>query len=59
MKQFMIVGEAEGEQFTSYADTYTEARNKAMDIECGLGGYAEIYSREQTESGSEYRFLEA
>ena len=59
MKKFMIVGEAEGEQFTSYADTYAEAKNKATDIECGLGGYAEIYSREQTEHGAEYRFLEA
>lgn len=59
MRQFMIVGEAEGEQITGFADTYSEARNKATDIECGLGGYAEIYSREQTEFGSEYRFLEA
>lgn len=59
MKKFMIVGKADGEQFTSYADTYNEARNQKMNIECGLGGYAEIYSREQTEFGSEYKFLEA
>ncbi len=59
MKPFMIIAIAEGETFTKFADTYTEAKDTAMNIECGLGGYAEIYKRENTEGGSEYRLLEA
>lgn len=45
MKQYMIVGEIEEGMVTSYADDYTEAHNKKMDIEIGLGGYAELYER--------------
>lgn len=59
MKQFMVVAEVEGLTMANFADTYTEAKNKAMDIECGLGGYAEIYAREQFEGGFEYRLIEA
>lgn len=59
MKPFMIIGVVEGKSFSKFADTYTEARDVASNIECGLGGYTEIYSRESNESGSEYRLLEA
>lgn len=45
MKQYMIVYTAEGEQGVTFADHWSEATQKAMDIECGLGGYAEIYGR--------------
>lgn len=59
MKTFMIIGLVEGKSFAKFADTYDEARDIAMNVECGLGGYAEIYAREETESGQEYRLLEA
>lgn len=59
MKTYMITAFVEGETFAKFADTYNEARSIAMNIECGLGGYFEIYEREETEAGSEYRFLEA
>jgi hypothetical protein len=59
MKQFMIVAKVDDATFAKFADTYTEAKSTAMNIECGLGGYTEIYSREDTEGGREYRFLES
>jgi hypothetical protein len=61
MKKYMIVYSFEDCQGASFAEDYTEARNKKMDVECGLGGYAEIYGREEHEDGgfSEYVLLEA
>ena len=59
MKTFMVIGVVEGELFAKFADTYGEARDIATNIECGLGGYAELYSREECEGGPEYRLLEA
>ena len=61
MKKYMIVYTIEENNGASFAEDYTEAKNKKMDIECGLGGYAEIYGREEHEDGdfSEYVLLEA
>lgn len=61
MKLFMVVGESgdERECFTKFADTYAEASTAKQSIECGLGGYAEIYAREKGEGGYEYRLFEA
>ena len=59
MKKFMVVYTADGLNGATFADDYSEARQKMMDIECGLGGYAEIYERQEKEYGSEYVFLEA
>lgn len=59
MRPFMIVATVEDSTFAKFADSYTEARDVATNIECGLGGYAEIYSREEAEYGCEYRFLES
>ena len=62
MKKYMIVYTIEGSPGASFKDTYDEARGAKMDIECGLGGYAEIYGREEYEDSdqpSEYIFLEA
>lgn len=65
MKKYMIVYEIKDDhegldpvQGASFADDYTEARNKKMDVECGLGGYAELYVREEREGGPEYVLLE-
>lgn len=59
METFMIIGLVEGKSFAKFADTYDEARDIAMNVECGLGGYAEIYAREYAGSDSQYRLLEA
>ena len=62
MKKYMVVYTVEGNQGASFADDYTEARNKKMDIECGLGGYAEIYTRtgnEIEDQPPEYVLIEA
>ena len=60
MKNFMVVGLTDdGKTFANFFDTYEEASNARMDCECGLGWYAEIYVREETECGKEYVFLEA
>ena len=60
MKKYMIVYKVEDSQGASFADDYPEAKNKKMDIECGLGGYAEIYGREELEDyGPEYVLIEA
>ena len=62
MKKFMVVYTVEGNHGASFRDTYDEARNTKMDVECGLGGYAEIYerkSRKDIDQVSEYVFLEA
>lgn len=59
MKTFMVIAVVEGTSFAKFADTYDEARNIVMNVECGLGGYAELYARKYAGSGSEYRLLEA
>ena len=48
------------EPLAMFFDEYQKARNAKTDVECGLGGYAEIYVRELNEEGfEEYVFLEA
>lgn len=59
MKEFMIVAKVDDSEFAKFADTYNEAKDIARHIDCGLGGYTEIYSREETDCGLEYRFLES
>lgn len=55
MKKFMLVFLADGEETcTKFFDTYEEVQNARMDCECGLGWYAEIYERQETERGREY-----
>ena len=65
MKKYMVVYEIKGEYANqihgaTFADDYTEARAKKMDIECGFGGYAELYGRrEHEDEPPEYILLEA
>lgn len=60
MKKYMVVYAMEGEQSAAFLDTYTDAHNFKMDVECGMGGYAEIYKRIEVEDGiEEYVFVEA
>ena len=67
MKKYMIVyeikvdyPEREPVQGASFADSYSEALDKKQGAECGLGGYAEIYVREESkDKPAEYVLLEA
>ena len=57
MKEYMVVYLVDGETGAAFADTWDEAQNKRIDVECGLGGYAEIYGRdshEDTDQPDEY-----
>lgn len=59
MKLYMLVYVVEGEQAVMFgSDLYTMLKSK-MDIECGLGGYAELYKRMEAEDGMEYVLFEA
>lgn len=60
MNKYMIVGVIDEGQIASFADDYQEAKQKKQDIECGLGGYAELYGREEREDQpGEYVLIEA
>lgn len=59
MKRFMVVFVVDGSQEAVFFDSYSEASRARMDIECGLGGYAELYERVEVEGSMEYVFLEA
>lgn len=45
MKKYMVVCLVDGETSTAFFDGIMEADNYRMDVECGLGGYAEVYER--------------
>lgn len=59
MKKFMVVFVADGSQEAVFYDYEHDAAQAKMDIECGLGGYAELYVRMEVEGGVEYVLLEA
>lgn len=59
MKKYMLVYVIDGEQDARFSNNYLEISNAKMDIECGLGGYAEIYERMETDDGEmEYVMVE-
>lgn len=58
-RKYMIVGASGEGTGVSFADTYDAARGIRLDIECGLGGYAEIYERKEDDGLSWYEFLES
>lgn len=67
MKRYMIVyvtpideemGWTERETHATFADTYKEAHNKALDLECGLGCYTQLYELVVDEMGAkEYQLV--
>ena len=59
MKLYMLIYVTEDGQSAMFGDDYYVMLKSKMDIECGLGGYAELYKRVETEDGMEYTFLEA
>ena len=60
MKKFMVVWREREIQGAVFFDTYREASAYRMNVECGINGYAEIYTRERDEDGvMSYQFLES
>lgn len=60
MKKFMLVYTVEGEQEAIFSDDYLKISRSKMDVECGFGGYAEMYERMEDEDGMEaYVLVEA
>lgn len=65
MKKYMVIDSYGGSVMAFFYDEYASARQHKMNLECGLGGYAEIYERVETKDddgvvvGEEYRLLEA
>lgn len=53
MKKYMLVYIVESEQEVIFGNDYFKIRQSKMDVECGLGGYAEIYERMEDEDGME------
>lgn len=54
--KFMVIYHIPEYELTAgFYNTYTEARNACLGIECGLGGSWELYIRE----GNEYKLMEA
>lgn len=43
MKKYLVITVIDGIQSATFRDDYTEAKNIMMDVECGLGGYTELY----------------
>ena len=59
MKKYMIVALIDGEMDSYFTDSYDEACGVRLDVECGMGGQAEIYERLTTGDGlSRYVLLE-
>ena len=57
MKKIMVISVIDGEQGAAFFDSYVDARQHAMDVECGMGGVPYLYQlNEETE---EYEFLES
>ncbi len=61
MKAYMVVYTVDGQHGAGFYENYAEARNAMMDIECGMGGYAELYARKEYEDSdqpAEYIMIE-
>lgn len=54
MKKYMVVYNIDGENGASFYDNYSDAEKARQDIECGLGGFVEVYERFTNNYGSYY-----
>ena len=57
MKKFMVISVIEGEQGATFFDSYVDAKQHAMHVECGMGGIP--YTYQLNDELMEYEFLEA
>lgn len=58
MEKYMLIINEEGYPEVIFTNDYNDAKRMKQDAECGMGYYAELYSREETRHGREYRLLE-
>ena len=56
MKKFMVVCEADGEQWSKSFDKKSDADQYKMDCECGIGGYAEVYQYNEKKENYEFMY---
>lgn len=54
MKKYMVVFVIDGEQEAMFFDDYHKAESFKMDTECGLGGLAEVYERQEPTEENNY-----
>ena len=47
MEKYMVVTRIEGKSGARFFDDREKAEQYRMDCECGVGGYAEVYVREE------------
>lgn len=57
MKKFMVVSVIDGEQGAAFFNGYSDARQHAQDVVCGMGGVPYLY--QLNEKTKEYEFLES
>lgn len=58
MKRFMVVYHTDGKDAAAFFDDRSAAAQFKMNVECGVGGYAEVYKRSD-KRGGEYKLLYA
>lgn len=59
MKKWMLVYNYEdGRTIAMFFDEYIDARNTAMNVECGLDLYWELYERKEVEDVGGYKSFE-
>lgn len=57
MKIFMVISVIDGEQGAAFFNGYSDARQHAQNVECGMGGRSYLYRlNKETE---EYEFFES
>lgn len=57
MKKFMVISVIDGEQGAAFFNGYSDARQHAQNVECGMGGRSYLYRlNKETE---EYEFFES
>lgn len=60
MEEYMVVSRCEGSTYAKFFNDYSEAEQYRIDVECGIGGYLEVYERTTNEDGIiSYTFLYA
>lgn len=57
MKKYMVVVFGDGETWAEFFDDLVKAERYRQNSECGMGYYAEVYERIETECGREYQFI--
>lgn len=57
-KYLLVFKNDEGRSCATFYDDYTSARNAAMDCECGMGWYWELYERTEEDGIEVYTFIE-